>query len=243
MQDNELNPTPLDEPRPPANDVDDVAEFKRYIVSELGLSENTLIAYGHHLTKFIHWMQGNIGDYLHPQLEDFTSYMEVLKRDGLAPVSVQHHIIAVKVFYRYLRLQKRTTSETADMVDVPKAWKRLPRVLTPAEVVQLLDAPQPRDRHYLRDRALLETLYASGARVSELVNLTLDKLHLDAGHAECTGKGKKERLLLLGAPAVAALRAYLDGERPRLASGWPDLPWVFLSQQERRPVRSGFGRW
>ena len=107
---------------------------------------------------------------------------------------------------------------------------RIPHVLSPENVNRLLDAPQPLDRFYRRDRALLETLYATGSRASEVVNLKTVDVYLDAGFCKCFGKGSKQRIVPLGKYATAALRLYCDEQRPRLVQTAPDSPYVFVSR-------------
>lgn len=119
------------------------------------------------------------------------------------------HLVALKMFYRYLRLEERADASAVDLLGSPKLWERIPQVLSPTAVEELLKAPQPGDRFYLRDRALLETLYATGCRASEVVGLKVGDLYLDAAFCRCRGKGSKERVVPLGRPAVAALREYL----------------------------------
>src|SRR5262249_2322933 len=109
--------------------------------------------------------------------------------------------------------------------------------LSPESVEKLLAGPQRSERFYLRDRALLETLYATGSRASEVVGLKLADLHLDSGFCKCFGKGSKQRVVPLGRPAVQALRDYLEGERPKLVRTNPDAPWVFISRGGRALTR------
>src|SRR5262249_27443633 len=160
-----------------------------------------------------------------------------LRQEGLAPPSVARHLVALKMFYRFLRLEERTTQSTVELLSSPSLWERIPQVLSPEAVTRLLDAPQPLDRFFLRDRALLETLYATGSRASEVVGLKLVDLHLDGGFCKCLGKGGKQRIVPLGRPAVNARRAYLQELRPRLTAGAPDAPWVFVSRGGRRLTR------
>ena len=134
------------------------------------------------------------------------------------------------MFYRFLRLEERTSESTVELLSSPALWERIPQVLSPESVDKLLAAPQPLDRFYLRDRAMLETLYATGSRASEVVGLKLADLYLDSGFCKCFGKGSKQRIVPLGRPAVNALRDYLDGQRPRLTRAAPDAPWVFVSR-------------
>src|ERR1700745_3424079 len=134
------------------------------------------------------------------------------------------------MFYRFLRMEERTSESTVELLNSPALWERIPQVLSPESVTKLLAARLPAERFFLRDRALLETLYATGSRASEVVGLKLADLHLDSAFCKCLGKGSKQRLVPLGRPAVNALRAYLDGLRPRLAAAAPEAPWVFVSR-------------
>jgi integrase/recombinase XerD len=210
---------------------DDIQAFRNYIQSERGLAANTLLAYGRDLTRFGQWVAGGgLAAYLAPTLRDLSHYLEFLRAEGLAPPSVARHLVALKMFYRFLRLEERTAESTVELLESPALWERIPQVLSPESVTKLLDAPQPIERFYLRDRAILETLYASGSRASEVVGLRLADMYLEGGYCKCTGKGSKQRLVPLGRPAVNALRAYLDDLRPRLVASNPEAPWVFVSR-------------
>jgi integrase/recombinase XerD len=218
--------------------VDDVRAFRHYIQAERGLAANTLLAYGRDLDRFAGWVAGNgLADYLAPSLRDLSHYLEYLRQEGLAPPSVARHLVALKMFYRFLRLEERTAQSTVELLSSPTLWERIPQVLSPEAVTRLLDTPQPQDRFFLRDRALLETLYATGSRASEVVGLKSVDLHLDSGFCKCFGKGSKQRIVPLGRPAVNALRAYLEGLRPRLVRAAPDAPWVFVSRGGRGLTR------
>jgi integrase/recombinase XerD len=210
---------------------DDLQAFRHFIQSERGLAANTLFAYGRDLNRFAGWVAGGgLTDYLNPSLRDLSHYLDYLKAEGLAPASMARHLVALKVFYRFLRLEERTVQGTVDLLAAPTLWARIPQVLSPEQVTKLLDAPQPADRYCLRDRAILETLYAAGCRASEVVGLTTADLHLDPGFCKCHGKGGKQRIVPLGRPAVNALRAYLEGLRPQLIAPTPDAQHVFVSR-------------
>jgi integrase/recombinase XerD len=211
--------------------IEDLQAFRHYIRSERGLADNTLLAYGRDLDRFAGWVAGGgLASYLAPTLRDLSHYLEYLRAEGLAPPSVARHLVALKMFYRFLRLEERTTQSTVELLDSPSLWERIPQVLSPEGVTKLLAAPQPGERFFLRDRALLETLYATGSRASEVVGLRVGDLYLDGGYCKCLGKGSKQRMVPLGRPAVNALRGYLDDLRPRLARNAPEAPWVFVSR-------------
>src|SRR5262249_29512458 len=176
-----------------------------------GLSTNTLLAYGRDLDHFATWVAGGeLSSYLAPTLRELARYLEFLRAEGLAPTSIARHLVALKMFYRFLRLEERTTESVVDLLSSPTLWERIPQVLGPESVTKLLDAPQPVERFYRRDRAILETLYATGARASEVVNLKMTDLYLDSGFLKCFGKGSKQRVVPLGRVAINALRDYME---------------------------------
>src|SRR5881275_579995 len=176
---------------------DDIHAFRNYIRAERGLADNTLLAYGRDLDRFLAWADGGgLGDYLHPGLRELSNYISFLREDeGLAPPSVARHLVALKVFYRFLRLEERTAESSVELLSSPALWERIPQVRSPENVEKLLAAPQAGDRFYLRDRALLETLYATGSRASEVVGLRLEDVYLDSPFCKCIGKGNKQRIL------------------------------------------------
>jgi integrase/recombinase XerD len=209
---------------------DDVKAFQHYLQAERGLAANTLIAYGRDLERFSGWVaEGGLSDYLHPSVRDFGHYLVFLRDEGLAPPSVARHLVALKMFYRFLRLEERTTENTVELLSSPALWERIPQVLSPESVEKLLAAPQPSERFYLRDQAILELMYATGSRASEVVGLKLADLYLDSAFVKCFGKGNKQRVVPLGAPAIEALREYLEESRPKLARD-AETPWVFVSR-------------
>lgn len=213
---------------------DDLNAFLHYVQAERGLAANTLQAYQHDLERFSLWVANSgLTHYLAPSLRDLSHYLEFLRAEGLAPPSVARHLVALKVFYRFLRLEERTTDNAVDLLSSPGLWERIPQVLSPEAVTKLLDAPQPLDRFFLRDKAILETMYATGSRASEVVGLKLADLYLDGDFCRCFGKGSKQRIVPLGRPAINALRGYLEDQRPGLVQSAPDAPWVFVSRGGR----------
>jgi integrase/recombinase XerD len=209
----------------------DVTAFRHYLAAERGLAKNTVLAYTRDLEHYKAWAAtGALASHLAPTVRELTGYLSYLREQGLAAPSVARHLVALKMFYRFLRLEERVTENAVELLGSPRLWERIPHVLSPDSVDKLLAAPRSDDRFYLRDRALLETLYATGSRASEVVGLRLADLHLDAGFCKCTGKGSKQRVVPLGGPAVAVLRAYLQDQRPRLIRPGGDVPWVFVSR-------------
>jgi integrase/recombinase XerD len=225
---------------PPATPAvyDDLAAFRHYLQSERGMAANTLLAYGRDLDRFAGWLaESGQPDHLRLGVRELSAYLGFLRDLGLAPPSVARHLVALKVFYRFLRLEGRVEQAAVDLLSSPALWQRIPHVLSPESVTKLLHAPTGEDRFHLRDRAILETLYATGARASEVVQLRLEDLYLDNGFCKCFGKGSKQRVVPLGRPAQEALRDYLANQRPALAARAADAPWVFLSRGARPLTR------
>jgi integrase/recombinase XerD len=213
---------------------EDIRAFANYIQSERGLADNTLLAYGRDLEHFSGWVAGGgLAQYLDPNLRELTHYLEYLRGEGLAAPSIARHLVALKMFYRFLRLEERASAASVELLSSLALWERIPHVLSPDSVTRLLDAPLAIDRFYLRDRAILETLYATGCRASEVVGLKMEDVYLESSFCKCFGKGSKQRLVPLGRQAIAALRAYLQDQRPRLVRTDPDAVWVFVSRGGR----------
>ncbi len=210
---------------------DDLRAFGHYIKAERGLAENTVLAYGRDLDRFALWVNdGGLHDYLKPTVGVLTNYISYLREEKLAPPTIARHLVALKMFYRFLRLEERVQKNTVDLLASPKLWERIPQVMSPESVDKLLSAPNSLDRFYLRDKALLEMMYATGSRVSEVVGLTMDNLYLESEFCKCTGKGNKQRILPLNKHAVASIEAYLADFRPKMTKAAPDASPVFVSR-------------
>ena len=215
----------------------DVEAFLDYLRIECGLAANTIVSYRSDLTKFVAFLaDAPIADYDHLTVDHLLGFLERLRNNGLSPPSLARHLVAVKMWLRYLMMEGRLSQNIAGLVDSPGLWKRVPHVLSEQAVDRLLDAPGPADRHRLRDRALLEVLYATGTRASEVADLRVADIYLDYGYCKCIGKGSKERIVPIGSRARDALLGYMHDERPHLAGA--DLPpWCFLSRSGRRLSR------
>jgi integrase/recombinase XerD len=208
-----------------------IADFRGYLQAERGLAANSVLAYGRDLERFALWAGGGgLKNYREPTVRELTGYLAHLQDEGLAAPSAARHLVALKMFYRFERLEGRVENHAVDLLSSPSLWERIPHVLSPESIDKLLSAPRSDDRFYLRDKALLETLYATGSRASEVVTLKLADLYLDSGFCKCFGKGSKQRVVPLGDPAVVALRAYMRDLRPRLIQTSPGSPWVFVSK-------------
>lgn len=200
----------------------DIAAFRHYLLAERGMADNTVAAYGRDLTRFAHWVAlVRLENYLNPTLRDLGRYVAFLHDEQLATPSLARHLASLRMFYRFLRLEERADPTAVDLLGSPKLWQRVPQVLAPEAVDRLLAAPRAGDRFFLRDRALLEVLYATGCRASEVVNLNVEDVYLEAAFCKCQGKGNKQRVVPLGRPAVAALKAYLEARVPFPTAGSP----------------------
>jgi integrase/recombinase XerD len=188
----------------------DISSFSHFMKAERGLSDNTVAAYVRDLERFAKWATTiRWKEYIRPTLGDLSRYVAFLHDEQLAPPSIARHLVSLKMFYRFLRLEERANAAAVDLLGSPKLWERVPQVLSPESVDKLLAAPRAGDRFYLRDRALLETLYATGCRATEVVNLKIEDVYLDAKFCKCIGKGNKQRVVPLGRPAIDAIRNYL----------------------------------
>lgn len=215
-----------------------IAEFRGYMQAERGLSANTVLAYGRDLERFALWVaDSGLKSFREPTVRELTGYLAHLQEEGLAAPSAARHLVALKMFYRYERLEGRVGNHAVDLLSSPSLWERIPHVLSPESIDKLLAAPRSDDRFYLRDKALLETLYATGSRASEVVNLKLVDLVLDSRFCKCFGKGEKQRVVPLGDPAILVIRAYLRDLRPKLIQSCPGSPWVFVSKVGKRLTR------
>lgn len=208
--------------------------FIAYLKGECHLARNTVLAYARDLIKFYAWLEGR--DITKLRIRDLSNYPTFLYQLNLAPISIARHLVSLRMFYKYLQLEGIVSDNQAQLLGSQKLWERVPRVLSPNEVDLLLAAPTDNLPCYLRDKALLETLYATGCRASELITIKLRDILWDEGFIRVTGKGDKERLVPLGHRAAEAVKLYLEKERPELqALNKSETPnWVFLSYRGKQ---------
>ena len=210
-----------------------VKAFADYQRTECHLADNTVVAYRRDLRKFFAWLNNRKIPSL--SVRELADYVGWLHEKKLAAASLARHIVSLKLFFRYLQLEGVLTENAVELLGSQKLWQRVPEVLSPQSIEELFASPIPSDACWRRDRAMLELLYATGCRASELSNLALRDVHLDAGFCMCQGKGDKERLVPLGRRAAEAITAYLDRERPALAAQAPSPPeWLLLSRSGRQ---------
>ncbi len=194
-----------------------VRAYLRHLAAERNLSPYTVRNYGNDLRQFLAFLAGQGLEVAEVTRQDFRLYLALLHQRGTAPASIARKVSTVRSFYRFLVREGHLTSSPLEQVRGPRRPRRLPSYLTYEHVASLIEAADDDSPQGLRDRALLELVYAAGVRLSEVVGLDVDDLDLAEATARVMGKGGKERIVLLGAPAVDALRRYLAEGRPFLA--------------------------
>jgi integrase/recombinase XerD len=208
-------------------------DFLAYLELERGLSRNTLEAYRSDLQQFGAFLDRAGRDPLQVQASDLTQFVSELAdgHDGRAPVApatLQRKIACLRSFYRHLRREQLLERDPTAELRPPRSRGRLPKVLSRDEVQRLLAQPRGNSPAAVRDRALLETMYACGLRASEAIDLTLADVDLEAGIVRARGKGSKERIVPIGSKAIETLQRYLEQTRPRLV-GLRDEKRVFVN--------------
>lgn len=204
--------------------------FLEYLTVELGLSANTRQAYERDLRLFCKTLGFKNSDALvNVSREQITGYMTQLKEKGLAAATIARKLAAIKAFYRFMTAEGYMDANPAEVVEAGTKGIKLPRVLSEDEVVRLLNQPDITTAEGFRDRTMLEVLYATGMRVSELINLTLERVDLKMKYIIAFGKGSKERIVPLGSVAVEFLQHYLEKVRPKLTHEDRNTNIVFLA--------------
>ncbi|MDD5496314.1 MAG: site-specific tyrosine recombinase XerD [Candidatus Omnitrophica bacterium] len=215
-------------------------EFLNYLSVERGLSKNTISSYKTDLSHFIIYLETKkITDPDSVKRQDIADYMMGLKDKGISSNSISRALVAIKMFYKFLVQERLAKEDIAGVLEAPKLIRPLPNVLNAAEVDKLLGTPDLRDWLGIRDKAALELMYATGMRVSELVDLTKENLNLDVGFIKCRGKGDKERIIPVGKKAKESLVRYMERVRPKLLKNKQD-PHLFISRLGKRISRQSF---
>ncbi len=214
-----------------------VSEFLDYLAIEAGLAANTILAYGRDLRGFLeHCKKSDIKSIEQLEPKTIQAYMVKLAKQSKAESSIKRTLVAIRMLLRYGRLMGVIDDDFAAVLEAPKLWQRLPVVADKDKVLDLLHAPDPKEQYYLRDRAMLELLYATGLRASELAQLRVGDLNLDIGYLRCIGKGRRERVVPVGKAAIAAVAQYLKELRPSL-SGSLSEDYLLLSRTGRAMSR------
>lgn len=215
-----------------------IDQFINYLRLERGLADNTIQAYSRDLSRFARYLEEQSVSPLAVSRDQIIEYLTSLKR-SLSARSVARNISATRMFFRFLTSEGHIRENPARLLEIPRLSRRLPNVLSTDEVEQLLARPDPSTPRGSRDRAMLELLYATGLRVSELIGLTVLNVNLESGYIRTLGKGAKERLVPIGQKAIEAIRGYLSESRPQMLRG-ANLPHLFLNFRGRPLTRQGF---
>lgn len=206
-----------------------MSDFTHYLTVEQGLAANSVASYGQEVQEFATYLTGqHVTSFLVVTRQQLMAYLANLTDQGKARNSVIHAVSALRKLYRFLLVTHQILENPMANVAAPKHAQHLPAVLTVQEVDRLLAAPKPEDKYGLRDRAMLEVLYATGLRVSELVHLKLGDLHLEMGLIQTLGKGDKERIVPIGDVASDWVNRYLKTSRPALLKQRTS-PYLFLN--------------
>lgn len=215
-----------------------IDQFINHLRVERGLADNTIQSYSRDLIRFFQFLRNrNLSPHLVTQ-DDIVEYMSTLA-GVLSARSAARNISALKMFFRFLVSDGKLKSSPARLLGTPKLGHRLPEVLSPGEVELLLSKPDVSRHLGQRDKAMLEVLYATGLRVSELVGLNISNINLEAGFVRTIGKGSKERMVPMGAKAMEALKDYLTDGRVVLLKN-KSSPSLFLNARGRHMTRQGF---
>ena len=200
---------------------------------EAGLSNNTILAYGRDLKSFTEYCKTKKIRHLKqikPEL--IYDYTRILTQDQKSEGSIKRSLVAIRMFLRFAKLTGLIEKDFTSVLESPKVWQKLPCVCSEQQVLDLLNAPDESEPYYLRDKAMLELLYATGARAGELAGMRTSNLNLDIGYLRCLGKGNKERIIPMGKIAIFTVLEYLTKLRPVLAKPFSD-DFLLLSRTGR----------
>ncbi len=209
-------------------------EYLDYLSGECHLAANTIAAYGRDMKRFVAWLGKRKLSRL--TVSDVSDFVGTLHESGLAPPSIARCVVAVRMFFKYLQLEGIVSENPAELIATQKMWQRVPGVLTTRQVDAFLSAPRKSDSFWQRDKAMLEVLYATGCRASEVCHLRMRDLSLSEDHLRCEGKGGKQRLVPIGQQAIAAIELYVEQLRGELAAKNPDPPEELFLSRSGRPL-------
>ena len=213
-----------------------IESFINYLIVECGLSRNTILGYSHDLQLFTNFLLSKkISDFNDVRPGTITSFIISEKKRGLSITSITRTIVSTRMLYRFLLSEGKLQKNPLTTIDSPKLWKRLPIVLSVDKVDNLLSVPDMKTKLGVRNKAILELLYATGARVSEVTAIQMDWINPEYGYVKCRGKGSKERIVPLGTKAIEAIQNYLKVSRPEIKNS-QHSPYLFLSKTGK-PLR------
>lgn len=216
---------------------DYIEDFINYLSVERGLAKNTLLAYTRDLKKYTEFLKTKkVIDPDDVAKKHITDYMFEQKESNISANTICRYLAAIKMFHRYLLRERLAKADPSNLVDTPKLWKRVPDVLTTLEIEAMIQETKGRGWQAVRDRAILELFYASGMRVSELSDLNLESVNIEAGYVRCIGKGRKERIIPIGKRACDAVEKYCRTSREKLCKDEMNFT-LFLSRLGKKISR------
>lgn len=217
-----------------------INEFKYYVNGDLRLSNNTWMSYEKDVIQYVNYLvKRGIREPNEIKVEDLRAYLKTLKAKNIAASSQLRKLSAIKLFHKFLLVEKYTKDNIAKSVESPKQVKKVPVVLSIEEIDLLLDSLNQENAIESRNKAMIELAYASGLRVSELVELSMKDIHLDMGFVQVYGKGNKERIVPVGEMAIDSIEYYISNARPKLIKGHTDK--LFLNARDgSNMTRQGF---
>ncbi|EPP7143559.1 site-specific tyrosine recombinase XerD [Enterococcus hirae] len=218
---------------------EEINDYLHYLTIERGLSLNTRKSYERDLLQYLHYLEDEqINSWQDVDRYVVINYLEKMHDEKKAPATVTRMITSLRRFHQFLRQERLTDHDPMQHIDTPKKVQKLPSTLSLTEVERLIETPDTTKNIGIRDRAILEVMYATGMRVSELVGLKLSDLHLSLGLVQTLGKGDKERIIPLGDYAIQWLERYLDEARPLLVAN-PSETHVFVNHHGTGLSRQG----
>ena len=217
-----------------------VDDYIVFLTVEKGASQNTIEAYSNDVRKLTQYLSDEkINNWREVDSYTIRGYLAFMQAEQITNTTRARNVAALKSFFRFLYMEKYTESNLGELLDVPRKEKVLPKYLTMEEVERLLEAPDITTPNGCRDKAMLELLYASGLRVSELITLRLNDISFEMAYVRCFGKGSKERIIPLGSYALDALAHYIEVCRPKVANNW-QTDTLFLNKNGKGLTRQGF---
>lgn len=218
-----------------------VEDYIHFIQVERQLSVNTLASYRRDLESYVHFLKEAEGmsDFSVVERTTILRHLEQLRAQGKTSRTIARHISSIRSFHQFLLREKRAETDPTVHLEMPTIEQKLPNILSIQEIEALLTAPNKSKPQGIRDLAMLELLYGSGMRISELIALDLADIHITMGFVRVFGKGGKERIIPLGKSALSAINAYLNGARSQLQGKYPKTDAFFINQRGKRLTRQG----
>ncbi|MFF2286422.1 site-specific tyrosine recombinase XerD [Peribacillus butanolivorans] len=219
-----------------------IRDFIHFLTIEKGLAKNTLVSYERDLNSYWSYLKNveTITNWNDSRRVNILHFLVHLKDQSKSSKTVARHIASIRSFHQFLLRERVTDQDPSLHIETPKPERSLPKVLSMEEVEALLEAPKVMDEYGLRDKAMLELMYATGMRVSELISMDVSDVHASMGFVRCIGKGNKERIIPIGQTALGAIEHYLDRARGKFASPKHRTESLFLNHHGNRLTRQGF---